>query len=90
MLITCADDIIKAMNWESHKPAAIPREMELFPSLSPEEKAVVDFLKTNGESHINVIAQALQAPVYRIMSTLVDLDCRGLVVASPGSRYSLP
>lgn len=90
MLITCADDIIKAMNWECHKPAAIPREMELFPSLSPEEKAVVDYLKTNGESHINVIAQALQAPVYRIMSTLVDLDCRGLVVASPGSRYSLP
>ncbi len=90
MLITCADDIIRAMNWESHKPETSPREMELFPSLSPEEKAVTDYLRTNGEAHINVIAQALSTPVYRIMSTLVDLDCRGLIVTLPGSRYTLP
>ena len=28
-------------------------------------------------------------PVYRIMSTVVELDCRGIIITLPGCRYTM-
>ena len=50
---------------------------------------MVDALRAGGDMHINDIASALQQPVYRVMSTLVELDCKGIVSAMPGSRYAM-
>ena len=86
--ITCADDLISAMRWESTAPAE-PVQGELFPDLTADEKAVVDALREHGDMHINQLAEALQQPVYRLMGTLIDLDCRSIVVTLPGCRYAL-
>ena len=86
-LITCADDLMAAMRWESSRQA--PRQLDLFPQLTPEEQAIVDVMKDRGEIHINDLAQALQLPVYRLMSTLVELDCKNVITTLPGCRYTL-
>ncbi len=86
--ITCAADVLQAMRWETAAPATAPVQGQLFPTLSATEQAVVDTLREHGDIHINQLAEALQQPVYRLMGTLVDLDCRGLVVTLPGCRYA--
>ncbi|MBR3101851.1 MAG: DNA-processing protein DprA [Muribaculaceae bacterium] len=86
-LITGAEELIEAMQWESM--ASVPQQREMFPQLNTEEQQVVDALRQHPDSHINDIASALGQPVYRIMSTLIDLECRNIVLSLPGSRFSL-
>jgi len=88
MSITCAQDIVEAMSWESKKQAQ-PVQGELFPDFTAEEQRIIDILQQEGDTHINTIASLAGLPVYRVMSTLVELDCKGHVITLPGSRYTL-
>ena len=89
-LITCADDLLRSMRWESEKKPAEAKQLQIFPELSPREQAIVDLLKDSDNSlHINDISQTLQQPMYKLMSSLVDLDMKGVVMTLPGCRYTL-
>lgn len=89
MAITCADDLIEALNWGEVRKAGQPKQLEVFHELNKEEQAVVDVLKQQGDVHINTLATALKLPIYRLMSTLVELDCRGIILTLPGCRYCM-
>lgn len=86
-LITSADDLMAAMRWEGASKE--PRQLDLFPKLTKEEQAVVDVIRNHGEIHINALADALQLPVYKLMSLLVELDCKNIIATLPGCRYSV-
>ena len=86
-LITGADDLMAAMRWES--AVLHPQQLDLFPELTKEEQAVVDVIRHQGEIHINALADALSQPVYKLMSVLVELDCKNVIATLPGCRYSL-
>ena len=86
--ITCAQDVLDTMRWEGKSPTP-PTQRELFNELDATEQTIVNALRKGGDLHINELAATVGLPVYRIMSVLVDLDCRGLIVTHPGCRYSL-
>ena len=86
-LITGADDLMAAMRWEG--VGKEPQQLDLFPQLTKEEQAVVDVIRDRGEIHLNTLADALQLPVYKLMSTLVELDCKNVIATLPGCRYTL-
>ena len=86
-LIGGADDLLTAMRWESAVPQ--PRQLDLFPDLTKEEQAVVDVIRDRGEIHLNTLAEALHTPVYKLMSVLVELDCKKVISTLPGCRYTL-
>ena len=86
-LITSADDLMAVMRWESVKPS--PQQLDLFPELTKEEQAVVNAIRDNAEMHLNALADVLGLPVYKLMSILVELDCKGVIATLPGCRYSL-
>ena len=86
-LITGADDLMAAMRWESARQE--PQPLALFPDLSKEEQAVVDVIRDRGEIHINALADALHLPVYKLMSVLVELDCKNVIATLPGCRYTV-
>ena len=86
-LITGADDLLAAMRWESACQA--PQQLDLFPQLTKEEQAVVNAIRDHGEIHLNALADVLQVPVYKLMSVLVELDCKNVISTLPGCRYTL-
>ena len=86
-LITGADDLMAAMRWESAGMA--PQQLDLFPELTREEQAVVDVIRDRGEIHLNALADVLHQPVYKLMSVLVELDCKKVISTLPGCRYTL-
>lgn len=86
-LITGASDLMAAMRWEGR--TVEPRQLDLFPDLTADEQAVVDAIRHHGEIHLNALAEAVGQPVYKLMSTLVELDCRHVIAALPGSRYTM-
>lgn len=87
MSITSADELIEAMRWETIKTQ--PIQKQLFPVFNSEEQKIIDILTREGDIHINTLANLAGVPVYRIMSTLVELDCKGVIISLPGSRYAL-
>lgn len=86
-LITGADDLLAAMRWESTSPQ--PQQLDLFPELTEEEQNVVNVIRDRGEIHLNALAEALQLPVYKLMSILVELDCKNVITTLPGCRYTV-
>ena len=72
------------MRWES--AARPPQQLEIFPELTKEEQAVVDVIRDQGEIHLNTLADTLQTPVYKLMSILVELDCKNVITTLPGCR----
>ena len=86
-LITGADDLLAAMRWESASPQ--PQQLDLFPELTEEEQNVVNVIRDRGEIHLNMLAEALQVPVYKLMSILVELDCKNAITTLPGCRYTV-
>lgn len=87
--ITCAEDLIRAMRWESKARPVKGMELELFPQLTAEQQSIVDILRKQGDQHINDLSSAMKIPIYRLMATLVDLDTKGVVTTLPGCRYAL-
>ena len=87
--ITCAEDLLKAMRWESKLVPEKAKELELFPQLNKEELTVVDTLRKQGDLHINDLAGLMALPIYRLMAILVELDTKGVITTLPGCRYSL-
>lgn len=86
LCINSASEITSAMRWDTKN--TIAKQLEIFPQLNEDEQKIIDFLKNNSDSHINTISAQMGIPIYKVMSTLVDLDCKGLVIALPGSRYA--
>lgn len=86
-LITGAGDLMAAMRWEGLNLQ--PQQLDLFPELTREEQAVVDALRDRGEMHLNALADVLGLPVYKLMSTLVELDCKKVIATLPGCRYTV-
>ena len=85
-LITSADDLLAAMRWES--AVRQPQQLDLFPELTKEEQSVVEVIKDHGEIHLNTLADKLHTPVYKLMSILVELDCKNVITTLPGCRYT--
>ncbi len=86
-LVQDADDIIEAMRWRVK--AETPRQLTMFPELSPEEKTVIDCIRNKGEAHITQLTMALNAPVSKAMGLLIDMEFKGLIMAYPGGNYRL-
>ncbi len=88
-LITSASDLIEAMQWKTTKEKNMPRQKELFPNVTSEEEMILNAIKAHDEIHINALTTSLNLPVYQILSTLVELEFKGLVHSLPGCRYAL-
>jgi len=86
-LVENADDLITAMGW-SCRPAE-GCQSTLFPELTPQQQAVVDYLRQNGEAQTNRLSVELGIPVGQLMATLVELEFNGLLISLPGARYRL-
>lgn len=86
-LITCLDDLVKAMGWECR--AESPKQKELFPELSEDESRIYNFIKEKNEIHINLIYAALKIPMPQLLSLLVDLEFKGVITSHPGNKYSI-
>lgn len=88
-LITCAEDLVSAMRWETLKSGNTAKQMEFFPNTTEEEQSVLNYLRENNETHINVLCNALGMPMSQLMSTLIELEFKSLVTSLPGAKYTL-
>lgn len=85
-LLLSAADLADAMGWERKEPVVV--QQELFVELTAEEQRIVDLLAEKGELHINELGVALNVPIHKLLSLLVDMEFHGLIDVLPGNRYA--
>ena len=90
-LISCADDLIKAMNWTPKNTPVQPVQTQLIglmDDLNETQQAILNKLQEAEEGmHINLLVMELQLPYSDVSSELVSLELQGLVRSLPGGIY---
>ena len=91
-LITCAQDFIEAMNWDtSHCQKksiqhSIPFEEE---NLTPNARLIIDALRDRGDLLLSQLSEATGLDHATLYEELLDLEMDGKIRATPGGLYQL-
>lgn len=91
-LITCADDLIEAMNWtrRDQKTPVQTQMTELIVDLTERQKQLVDKLQEAEEGlHINLIVMETGLNYSDVAGDLTMLEVQGVVRSLPGGIYRL-
>jgi len=86
-LIETVSDLEYAMNWsavQSHPDAVQPC---LFYDFNPDEKLIVDLLRSEGETAIDLICIKTSLPMNKVSPTLLNLEFAGIVKGLPGKVF---
>jgi DNA processing protein len=87
-LLTGAEDLLKAMNWEEATgKKAVQRN--LFVELTASETQLVEVLKTKTEVAIDTLGYLTSLSPGSVSALLLNLEFKGVVKALPGKRYTL-
>jgi len=85
-LITSALDFVNAMSWDDRANKGVPRQMDLFPDLTDQERAVLERVRLKAQGvHVNTLIVDLNIPYPSLSSILFSLEMKGLVKQTPGA-----
>jgi len=84
-LLQSVADIEYIMGWDNRPTISVQRE--LFPAVTVEEETILRMLKESGECVIDSLSFALQIPVSKVSTLLLNLELAGLVHSLPGKVY---
>lgn len=87
VLVTSAADVVSALHWQSAPVAAQPRQLQLFPMLTPEQQAVADALAGDEGLTIDRLSLLTHFTVAQLNDMLFDLEEMDVVKRLPGNRY---
>ena len=87
-LVRGADDIIAQLGWKA-KAAAKPQEAKLFPTLSPDQQAVLDFIAANPDATVNDICVGMSLSYARTSNIIFELEMLDVIASLPGGKYAI-
>ena len=87
-LVEKCGDIEYLLGW---KPASLgsPLQPTLFTGLTDNEKKICEVLKNEGDMTIDLLARMLEMPVYRLSTTLLQMELAGMITPCPGNVYRI-
>lgn len=92
-LITSPDDLISTMGWEDAASQDKARkkgiERNLFPTLSEEERLLVDALQKHGDLSLGFLVAQTGLSVAQISSNMFSLEMKGVVRTLAGGTFHL-
>lgn len=88
-LVENAGDIANIMNWQKVGESNKESQKQLFINLTPEELPIFDFIKNTPNANIDDMAFALQIPIHKLSSILLNMEFSGYVKCLPGKVYIL-
>lgn len=92
-LITSAEDFINAIGWQSdmqrEKAKTAGIERQLFPDLTPDEKAIVQLLQQTNDLQMNTLSVRTNIAIGPLTALLFQLEMKGVVRPLAGGTYHL-
>ena len=88
-VVTSAQDIVEALNWDQDPQKKRTVQPVLFPDPDPQEKEIIDFLMDRGLQPMDEILKGVRLRPSEIAAALLRMEICGRVQAMPGNRYRL-
>lgn len=88
-LLTSARELLENMGWEASGPKKATRQRQLFIELTPDEKVVIEILKTGEPVHIDELCIQSQLKGSSVAQSLLMLEMQGVIQTLPGKMYQL-
>jgi DNA processing protein len=86
-MITSAADLIYLLNWELEQKETKPIQKELFIELDDVEKSIYSYLQKEGKQLLDSIALDCKLPIFKVSSTLLNMEMKGIVRPLPGKLF---
>jgi len=88
-MVESAEDIIYLMGWEDKALKTKSVQKQLFFEYTADEESVVNYLKTNTESSVDILCSETGMHMSRLATALLNLELEGIIIALPGKIYRL-
>lgn len=86
-ILTSAEDIVAMLNWDVYEKKV--KQTSLFVNLNKQEQQIFDYLSKEGKKHFDVIARYCNIPVYKLSSTLLEMELNGVIKPLPGKYFEV-
>lgn len=88
-ILTSAQDLIDALNWEVNYEQQTAVQKQLFVELTSEEQKIYDYLLKNGKKYLDTIALDCQIPVYKMATLLFNMEMKGVIRPLQGKLFEV-
>lgn len=88
-LVTCAQDVVKLMEWLPREKKKEAVQSVLFTELLPDEQTLVDLIREQGKIDIDTLCFRSRMPPHKASGILLNLEFNGVVRSLPGKVYEL-
>lgn len=91
-ILTCAEDIIKCLNWDIDSPPIISTSTpskKVTPELSEKENLVYQYLHLNGKQLIDIISIECNIPIQELSVLLFQLEMKNCIRPLPGKIFEV-
>ncbi len=86
-MLTSAADLVYLLGWDLEKKNSQSVQKELFVKLDDTEKSIYGYLQKQGKQLLDSIALECQLPVFKVSSTLLNMEMKGVVRPLPGKLF---
>jgi DNA processing protein len=88
-MITSAADLIYLLNWELEQKETKPIQKQLFIELDEVEKTIYSYLQKEGKQLLDSIALDCKLPIFKVSSTLLNMEMKGVIRPLPGKLFEV-
>lgn len=86
-MITSAADLIYLLDWDVEEKDTKTIQKQLFVELDSTEQAIYEYLQMDGKQLLDSIALECQLPIFKVSSTLLNMEMKGVVRPLPGKLF---
>ncbi len=88
-VLTTPLDVPYILNWQLEDNAKPVIQKQLFVELDETEKTIFNYLKTNEKQQLDTIALNCNMPIFKVSSTLLTMELKGVVRPLPGKLFEV-
>ncbi|NMH89272.1 DNA-processing protein DprA [Flavivirga algicola] len=88
-MLTTPLDIPYMLNWQLEEEKTTVVQKQLFVELDTTEKVIYSYLKENEKQQLDIIALNCNLPIFKVSSTLLNMELKGVVRPLPGKLFEL-
>jgi DNA processing protein len=86
-MITSAADLVYLLDWDIAEKETKTIQKQLFVELDDTEQSIYDYLQKNGKQLLDSIALECRLPIFKVSSTLLNMEMKGVVRPLPGKLF---
>ncbi|CAM3412410.1 DNA-processing protein DprA [Zobellia roscoffensis] len=86
-MLTSAADLVYLLGWDVVKKATPTIQKQLFIELEPTEQSIYNYLQKDGKQLLDSIALECQLPIFKVSSTLLNMEMKGIIRPLPGKLF---